>query len=48
MSREMWWCIHVDELRIMLAEVAAGAHPDTVLLEHYANAEHEPIEGDPT
>lgn len=29
----------------MLREVAAGADPEIVYMEHYANSEHEGVEG---
>lgn len=37
-----WWVIAGEDLLGMLREVAAGADPDLVYAEHYANSEHPP------
>lgn len=36
-----WWLIHTDDLRAALQAVAEGDHPDVVMAELYANADHE-------
>lgn len=36
-----WWTISEENLLQMLHEVAAGATPDSVYAEHYANGDHE-------
>lgn len=35
-----WWAIAGEDLLAMLREVAAGADPDLVYAEHYANSDH--------
>lgn len=40
-----WWSISGEALLDMLREVQAGADPDLVYAEHYANSTHEHVEG---
>lgn len=39
-----WWTISGDDLMAMLREVADGADPEWVYLEHYANSDVSEVE----
>ena len=41
-----WLAISGEELLTMLRRVAAGEDADLVYMEHYANAEHENVDGE--
>lgn len=41
-----WWAISEDALRDLLRRVREGEDPDVLLLEQYANSDHEEVEGD--
>lgn len=40
-----WWALSGEDLMEMLREVAAGADPEWVYMEHYANSDVETVEG---
>lgn len=46
MSIDMWWTIDNDSLLAMLRRCANGDDPDTVIMEEYANSNHEYNEDD--
>ena len=41
-----WWALSGDDLMDMLREVQAGADPEIVYMEHYANSDIETIKGE--
>lgn len=42
----MWWSMSGERLMDMLREVAAGANPEHVYMEWYANSDITHVEGD--
>lgn len=40
MPENRWWVLSDDHLRVLLERAHGGEHPDLLLLEEYANAEH--------
>lgn len=44
MDYEAYWVIRGTALIEMLREVEAGADPDLVYIEHYANSEHGDVQ----
>lgn len=40
-GRPVWHVVHGEDLMAMLHQVAEGADPEVVYIEHYANGEHQ-------